>query len=369
MQVIGLLLAASASLTIVGGTTNAAAGDSFSDKRFYFAAWGGPGSGAESAQLARMARLAAAGITDLLPGDGPERIKELIRMGQQCGIRVHAWHWMMNVGAAKECRDHPDWYSVNRLGQSCRDFHPYVGYYHFLSPFSPGAREYVKTGVRRMAQIKGLASVHFDYIRYVDVILGSELQTHYRHNGGPLVQDRLLAEYDFGYHPLARKEFKEKFGVDPMDLPDKEENAAWKQFRMDAITSLVDECVQICHEEGTLASAAVFPFPELARDYVRQDWPHWSLDLIFPMAYKNDHGGNVYWVGFATKQGVRDLKPGQRLFTGVLVGHYGNDMADFEEAIRQVRDNGASGITFFTADSLKDEHLAIIRKNNEAYNR
>jgi uncharacterized lipoprotein YddW (UPF0748 family) len=178
-----------------------------------------------------------------------------------------------------------------------------------------------------------------------------------------------MAEYDFGYHPLARKEFKEKFGADPKDLPDKEENAAWKQFRMDAITSLVNECVDICHEEGTLASAAVFPFPELAREYVRQDWGHWNLDLFFPMAYKKDHGGNVYWVGFATKQGVRDLKPGQRLFTGVLVDHYGDNLAEFEEAIRQAHDNGATGIAFFTAGSLRDSHLVIIKKCNEAFNR
>jgi len=369
IKIIALFLAASVTLAGAADTAKPAPGASYLAKKFYFAAWGGPGSGAQEAQLARMAKLADAGITDILPGDGPERLKELIKMGSQYGIRVHAWHWMMNVGGAKECREHPDWYSVNRLGQNCRDFHPYVGYYSFLSPFSPGAREYVKKGVREIAQVKGLASVHFDYIRYVDVILGSELQTHYRHNGGPLVQNRLMAEYDFGYHALARKEYKEKFGIDPMDLPDKEENASWEQFRMDAITSLVEECVQICHEEGTPASAAVFPFPELAREYVRQDWGHWNLDLFFPMAYKKDHAGNVYWVGFATKQGVRDLKPGQRLFTGVLVGHYGNNMTDFEEAIRVVHDNGATGITFFTAGSLNDKHLAIIKKYNEAYNK
>jgi hypothetical protein len=87
------------------------------------------------------------------------------------------------------------------------------------------------------------------------------------------------------------------------------------------------------------------------------------------MAYKKDHNGNVYWVGFATKQGVRDLKRGQRLFTGVLVNDYGDNMADFEEAIRQAHDNGATGITFFTAGSLKDKHLAILKKYNEAYNK
>src|SRR5262245_48215947 len=83
---------------------------------------------------------------DLLPEDRPERLMELIRLCKCFGSRMHAWHWMMSVGSAKECRELPDSYSVNRLGQSCRDFHPYVGYYNFLSPFSPGAREYVKKG-------------------------------------------------------------------------------------------------------------------------------------------------------------------------------------------------------------------------------
>ena len=368
LKFIALLLATSAALSLRAENTNAAFANAYSARKFYFAAWGGAGGGSEEAQQARLAKLAAAGITDILPGDGPDALKELVKLGNQFGIRVHAWHWMMNVGGSKECREHPDWYSVNRLGQSCRDFHPYVDYYNFLSPFSPGAREYIKNGVRQVAKIKGLASVHFDYIRYVDVLLGAELQTHYQHQGGPLVQDRLLAEYDFDYHPLARKEFKEKFGVDPMDLPDKEENAAWKQFRMDAITSLVEECVAICHQEGTAASAAVFPFPELAREYVKQDWPHWDLDLFFPMIYKHDHQGNLYWVGFATQQGVRDLKVGQNLFTGVAVGDYRDNFADFEEGIHQAHDHGAKGIAFFTADALTDKHLAIIKKCHELYN-
>lgn len=342
--------------------------DLYADKAFYFATWGGPGSGSTDEQLARMKQFADAGITDILPGAGAARLKELIVMGKPLGIRVHAWHWMMNVGGSKVCRENPDWYSVNRLGQSCRDFHPYVGYYHFLSPFSPGAREYIRKGVREKAQIEGLASVHFDYIRYVDVVLGADLQKKYKHHGGPLVQDRLLPEYDFGYHPRARKEYKETFGVDPLEMDDPEENPAWQQFRMNAITTLVDACTEICHDAGVAASAAVFPFPQLGREYVRQDWGHWNLDYYFPMAYKKDHQGNLHWVGFATREGVRDMRPGQRLITGVSVGDYGDNMADFEEAIVQAHDNGAIGISFFAAGSLTDKHLAIIKKYGEKYN-
>lgn len=50
-------------------------------------------------------------------------------------------------------------------------------------------------------------------------------------------------------------------------MDDTTENPVWQQFRMNSISSLVDECVEICHEEGIKASADVFPFPELARKY------------------------------------------------------------------------------------------------------
>ena len=53
----------------------------------------------------------------------------------------------------------------------------------------------------------------------------------------------------------------------------------------------------------------------------------------------------------------------------MLVGDYGDNMADFEEAIRQAHDNGASGITYFTDGALGDKHLAIIKKYNETYNK
>ncbi|MCT4643463.1 MAG: family 10 glycosylhydrolase [Carboxylicivirga sp.] len=341
----------------------------YDEKKFYFSGWGAPKKGTEAEQLATLKQWSEAGVTDLLPGAGNARLEELIRLGAQHNIRIHAWHWMMNVGGSEECRKHPEWYSVNALGQSCRDFHPYVGYYNFLSPFSEGAREYIKKGVREKARIEGLASVHFDYIRFVDVVLGNNLQKKYPYKGGPLKQDRLLPDFDFGYHPNARKQYKEIFGIDPMDMEDKVENAAWQQFRMNAISSLVDECVEICHEEGTAASAAVFPFPQLAREYVRQDWGRWNLDYFFPMIYKEDHDGNVGWVGFATKEGIKEMNEDQHLFTGILVGHYGENYDDFEQAIVKAYENGARGVTFFQIGSLNDKHWAIVKKLNERYNK
>lgn len=346
----------------------------FSEQTFYFTAWGdvnkgdGKSEASVEVQKQRLQKLAAAGITDLLPNASTARLKELIPLAKEYGIRVHAWLWMMNIGGLEEAQKHPEWYSVNALGQNCRDYDPYVSYYNFLSPFSEGAREFIKNRVKEKAEIPGIASVHFDYIRFVDVILGADLQKKYKHNGEPLVQDHIIDAYDFGYHPNARKEFKEMFGTDPMELEDRAENPAWQQFRMNAITSLVNESVELCHERGVATSAAVFPFPQLAREYVRQDWIHWNLDTFFPMAYKKDHQGNVNWVGFATQEGVRDLGNGQDLITGILNGHYGENYEDFEKAIELSHQKGAKGISFFTAGSLDEKHLAIIKKWHKKLN-
>jgi len=51
------------------------------------------------------------------------------------------------------------------------------------------------------------------------------------------------------------------------------------------------------------------------------------------------------------------------------VGNYGNNMADFEEAIHQAHDNGAIGVSFFDLNSLRDSQLAVIKKCNAAYNK
>ena len=150
-KIFALVIAIIVSLQLMAKKPDTTLDNTYTDKKFYFATWGDPGAGTEAIKVAWMAKLAKAGITDILPGGDVNQLTELVRIGNKYGVRVHAWHWMMNVGGAKECRDHPDWYSVNALGQSCRDYHPYVDYYSFLSPFSPGAREYVKKGVKEIA--------------------------------------------------------------------------------------------------------------------------------------------------------------------------------------------------------------------------
>ncbi len=325
-------------------------------KPFVFATWGHGDPRKSDAQWDSVFnKFHDAGITDFFLRASPEELSRMVRLTKNKGIRIHGWIWVFNRPGDTVAQKHPDWYSVNREGRNSLDYHPYVNYYQWLSPFSKGAREYIKKNVEAVAAVKGLASVHLDYVRYCDVFLGLPLQKKYN-----LDQDYQMPQYDFGYYPSARKEFKNLFGVDPINMPHPELSNEWLQFRLNAVTSLVNELAVIAHQHNTKISAAVFPFPELARNMVRQDWSSWNLDIALPMIYQNFYDENINWIGFCTAQGVREVHGRFPIYSGLFVPALSPEQ--LKEAVLIAKKNGASGVAFFNMNSLSSGHLKVIKQ-------
>jgi uncharacterized lipoprotein YddW (UPF0748 family) len=299
------------------------------------------------------------GITEVLVGGDHKILSQIVPIANAKNIKIHAWMWTLNRPNDSICNLHPEWYAVNKLGQNSLEKRAYVDYYQWLSPFHPEAREYVKNNVRKLTKIKGLASIHLDYVRYVDVILGADLQPKYG-----LVQDHEMPEYDYGYHPIAREGYRELFGVDPINFEHPELSTEWRQYRLNAVTSLVNELVDIAHESGHRMTAAVFPFPEMSRQMVRQAWNDWNLDAAYPMIYHNFYRQNIDWIGFATQQCLNDVD------FPIYSGLYGPGLQnpnELETAIRLVREKGAKGISIFTADNLNDDQKKVFIKLKEEF--
>lgn len=301
------------------------------------------------------------GISEILVGGSPQFLADLIPLANTYDIKIHAWMWTLNRPNDTIANKYPEWYAVNRAGKNSLEYRAYVDYYQWLSPFHPEAREYIKSNVYRLTQVEGLASIHLDYVRYVDVILGADLQPKYN-----LVQDREMPEFDYGYHPIAREGFKSVFGYDPIDLEHPELSTEWRQYRLNAITTLVNELADIAHQNGHSISAAVFPFPEMSRQMVRQAWNDWNLDRAYPMLYQNFYRENVEWIGFATEQGVNSVE------FPIYAGLYSPALKtpeDLEKAIRLAREKGAKGISIFTADGLSEEQKAVFVKLKSEFNK
>lgn len=322
---------------------------------FIVAAW----TGADIAETEdewrnQLDKFSSYGLTDLFLSASPDETESVVKYAEDYGINIHAWVWTLNRPGDTTAAKHPEWYAVNRNGDNSYDYRAYVDYYQWLSPFSAGAREYIKSNMETYAKIPGLASVHLDYVRYVDVILGADLQPKY-----DLVQDRQFPEYDYGYHPNARKGFEQLFGVDPIEMEHPELSMEWLQYRLNAVTSLVNEIAEIVHNEDKMLTAAVFPFPEMSRQMVRQDWASWDLDMALPMLYQNFYRQNLEWIKFSAEQGVRESHGRFDIIAGLYIPSLSPDQ--LETAVKKAKAGGVKGISVFDVNALTDEHWEVLK--------
>jgi uncharacterized lipoprotein YddW (UPF0748 family) len=284
--------------------------------------------------------------------EGQKWLETLLPLAKSEGLEVHAWIWSMPCNIEEVRQQHPDWFAVNRRGESAAEKPAYVGYYKFLCPSHAEVREFLKTTVTELCQYDDLDGIHLDYIRYPDVILPEALQPNYG-----LKQDREYPEFDYCYCNACRADFKEASGLDPMTLDDPSANIEWKQFRYDRITHLVnDTVVPVVRAQKKSVTAAVFP----NWDLVRQQWPVWNVDAVFPMLYHTLYNKGVDWIKEETEKGVRSLRGRLPLFSGIMAPRL--DAQEFTQAIEAGLAGGANGVALFQAGAITEDQWQIFRR-------
>ena len=147
-------------------------------------------------------------------------------------------------------------------------------------------------------------------------------------------------------------------GKDPLELPYPMQSQSWVNFRLDAITHVVDAITSAVKADGAHAiSAAVFPGPSMAKQMVRQDWGNWSLDAYFPMIYNGFYYEGTEWIGRSVRESVQTIHGKAKIYAGLMFPHI---KADFEKALDAAFDNGASGVSFF--DGPDREYLYRLKE-------
>jgi len=320
---------------------------------------------------AAFGELAAAGIEGVLPQiyashkalfDHPSIpvdepwLEKIIPIAHKHGLQIHAWMWSMPLNNPELIEKHPDWFSVNRLGEPAHTHPAYVKYYKFLDPCHPEVKEYVQNNVKALAAIEELDGIHLDYIRQPDVILAEALQPKY-----DIVQDKEYPQYDYPYSTYCREGFKAQTGIDPMDLgEDAPSNKEWRQFRYDAISSLVnDYLVPAAKEKNKLITAAVFPNWES----VRQQWHKWDLDGFLPMLYQGFYNKEIPWIGEEVKKAKERLNNNKPVYAGLFLEHLQNP-GELEKAVHSAYENGAAGYSLFAHSNMKKNDFETLKKLN-----
>lgn len=337
IQVVGI-----SSMALAAGVSCSPSG-----KKFKNWAWLRGGQENSDAQLlVFLEKLKLNNIDAVLPEGSNEWYIRLAPLCQKVGLDFHAWRWTMNRGGYM--KEHPEWYAVNRNGDSVVDKPPYVNYYRWLCPSRPEVKQLLIDDYLSLCKIEGITGVHLDYVRYCDVILPIALQPKYN-----LVQDHEMAEFDYCYCQVCRDKFKAEHGIDPLELEDPSANKKWHKWRLNQLVKVVNAIADEVHKTGKEISAAVFPTPEIASKLVRQNWEEFNLDMFMPMIYFKDYDGDLDWVAKIVKQDAKIAKQkGAKLYAGLHMGH----VREFglEAVLETCIKNGADGVSFFTGQSLKD---------------
>jgi uncharacterized lipoprotein YddW (UPF0748 family) len=278
-----------------------------------------------------------------------DELAKILPAARQAGLEVHAWICALICNAEAVEKDHPDWFAVSRSGDSTLAKQPYIPSYKWLCPSRPEVYEYLENFVRELADIEGIKGIHLDYIRYPDVILPEALQPKYN-----LVQDKEYPQFDFCYCPVCRKNFEQEEGIDPLRIEDPSSHQAWKNYRYQTITNIVNKLADAAHRKGKPISAAVFATPELSRRFVRQDWPKWKLDTVHPMIYHYYYAKGLDWLEPATREGVAELPSSRPLYSGLFISQI--KPRELSRAVEGSFKGGARGITLFAMSSMTDEH-------------
>ena len=335
-------------------------------------AWlGGPGQATDTEILENFTDLKNKGIDGLMYNGGhdPATYARVGKLAKQAGLEFHTWIPTMVQHPSPKLK--PEWYAINGNGESAFDKPAYVSHYTFLCPNREEVYEFLADLYGKVADVPEVDAVHLDYIRFPDVILARGLWDKYG-----LVMDKEYPQFDYCYCDKCQADFKEKTGIDIVEVEDPSAVEEWKQFRYDLITKMVNRLADVAHSKNKQINAAVFPGPfSHAQKIVRQEWHKWDLDAVYPMNYNDFYLEGTDWVGEMCKEGVEATQGKVPLYSGLFIcpkpetktkeadpENHGLLPEELEAAIRESMQNGAAGICLFTPGRMTDAHWEVFEK-------
>ncbi len=301
-------------------------------------------------------------------GHNPDDYRRLGKIAKEAGLEFHAW--IPTMVQSDTSKIDTTWYAINGNGESAWSKPAYVDYYKFLCPNRDSVYQYLKQLYTSVAEVEELDGLHFDYIRFPDVILAEGLWKKYN-----LVMDREYPQFDYCYCDKCVKDFKDKTGIDIKSVEDASQVQEWKQFRYDLITNMVNRLSEDIRAKNKKVTAAVFPGPNsIAKKIVRQEWNKWDIDMFFPMNYNDFYLKDTKWIGEVCKEAT-DLSGSKPVYSGLFIcpkpnskekekdpENHGLLPNELEDAIRESMENGAAGICLFTPERMTDEHWKVFHK-------
>ena len=261
-----------------------------------------------------------------------DQLEKCLAACRKYGVACHVWKVCYNIGTREKMDGFVRKMSREGRTQVRSDKKDGAGW---LCPSDPRNIQYEIDAMVELAGKKGVAGIHFDYIRYPT---------------------------DKGcYCDGCRRRFETSIGRKvekwPDDLKsDPDVSVRWKNWRVENISAVVRGVAERVRptNSGMQISAAVFSDPAKSPDMVAQDWLSWCrngyLDFVCPMNYLDS---KVLQRAAVRNQLKMTAGLPVKVYPGVGLSVFRKDRCDarrLSEQIAEIRACGAPGFTVFNFD-------------------
>jgi uncharacterized lipoprotein YddW (UPF0748 family) len=270
--------------------------------------------------------------------EGFDPLEIWIQEAHKRDMKVHIWFQSFYVGNKAPSSEpssilsvRPDWGNKTQryadTTGATKSTSEHNGY--FIDPANPEVQDFLLELLDEIITTYKPDGINLDYIRYPNATAGN-------------------IPNSWGYTEYARNNFKEEFGVDPVDLTAADVHwYDWNQYRRNNITNFVKKVGALGKEKKVYISAVIFPDLASALATKQQDWRNWSMnnyiDGFTPLFLTYDPKMLVSMMNDV----MRIKSPKTDLYAGLFVAFMGGAPEDLVRQIYQTRMMNASGVIIF----------------------
>lgn len=270
--------------------------------------------------------------------EGIDPLEVWISEAHKRGIKLHVWFQSFYVGnknpnnnASSILAIRPDWGNKTKRYYNSPGATVSVAEHngYFIDPANSEVQDFLLELIDEIITTYNPDGINLDYIRYPNSNAGN-------------------VQNSWGYTQFARNEFKEEYGIDPIELTTSDAQwYDWNQYRRNKVTNFVRKVGTLGNEKNTYISAVIFPDIATALSTKQQDWRSWSqcgyIDGFTPLFMTYDSNMLA-----SMMNDVKRIKsPSTQLYAGLFVTFMGGTAEDLVRQIHQTRQMNADGIILF----------------------
>lgn len=289
---------------------------------------------------------------------GFDPLKVWITEAHNRGIKVHIWFQTFYVGnKSPEANPQyilavrPEWANYQKKNADSEEIVYSVSEHngYFIDPANPDVQNFLYELLCEIVTRYKPDGINLDYIRY------------------PQSLSPVYSNYDmsnWGYTKYARNEFKDIYGVDPIEIkPDDPLWNYWRFYRCGKVTNFVKRASTLCRSNNIMVTAVIFPNRASALDTKLQDWKNWSInnfvDGFTPLFLTCDDKTAINLI----EEVLRNKSASTKLYAGLFVTFMNGSNSDLIKQIHASRKYALNGVIIFDYAHLSSSYLETLTQS------